>query len=94
MLKNQKKKIEITANSVVEITDGDSKKLVEVEGYSCRIDSANPGNIEISKWPMNADMKKVYKEHRSECRSDWAEFEDAAYTLQDEMLAALEAEAE
>ena len=87
MLKNQTKKITITANSSIMVTEGDTTKEVLVEGYSCKIDSENPKNMEISKFFTSNDMKAVYKANRETCRADYAAFEDAAYALQDEMIA-------
>lgn len=90
MLKKQTKKTEITAKSVVTVTDGDTTKEVEVELYSCKINSDNPCEINISKAPLGKDYKEIYKANRSECRADYAAFEDAVYAIQDEMIAAAE----
>lgn len=77
------KKITLTGTSVI---DG-----VNVEGYTATIDSENPENMTITSFPHN---KTLLKENRVQCRADEAEFEDMAYALQDEMLAAKEVEAE
>lgn len=57
---------------------------VNVEGYSAEINSENPEDITMSSWQQN---KSLYKANRSTCRADQAEFEDAAYAIQDEMIA-------
>lgn len=88
MLNNQKKSITLTAESVITVTEGDTTKQVSVEGYRCTISSENPEDIRISRYPQGTDGKKLYKEHREQCRADYAAFEDAAYVLQDEMIAA------
>ncbi|MFR8171215.1 MAG: hypothetical protein ACLU9Q_10390 [Marvinbryantia sp.] len=88
MLNNQKKSITLTAESVITVTEGDTTKQVSVEGYRCTISSENPEDISISRYPQGTDGKKLYKEHREQCRADYAAFEDAAYVLQDEMIAA------
>ena len=87
MLNNQKKSITLTAESVITVTEGDTTKQVSVEGYSCTISSENPENIRISRYPMGTEGKKLYKEHREQCHADYAAFEDAAYQIQDSMLA-------
>lgn len=87
MLNNQKKSITLTAESVVTVTEGDTTKQVSVEGYSCTINSGNPEDMNISRYPMGAEGKKLYKEHREECRADYAAFEETAYQIQDSMLA-------
>lgn len=70
------KKVTVTGNSVI---DG-----VVAEGYSATIDSNNPENISFSSYQQD---KAVYKANRTQCRADSAEFEDAAYAIQDEMIA-------
>lgn len=57
---------------------------VNVEGYSAEINSENPEDITMSSWQQD---KSLYKANRSTCRADQAEFEDAAYAIQDEMIA-------
>lgn len=90
MLKNQTKKITITANSSITVTDGDTTKEVLVEGYTCKIDSDNPQNMEITRFFTTNDMKAVYKDNRETCRADYAAFENAMFDLQDELIAAKE----
>lgn len=87
MLNNQKKSITLTAESVITVTEGDTTKQVSVEGYRCTISSENPEDISISRYPQGTDGKKLYKEHREQCHADYAAFEDAAYKIQDSMLA-------
>lgn len=94
MLKNQVKKITLTANSAITVTEGDSTREVLVEGYTCTIDSANPKNMNVSKYPASPEGKELYKDNREACRADYAAFEDAAYALQDELIAEKQAEAE
>ncbi len=84
MLKNMKKNITLTASSIVTITTGDTTKDVVAESYSATINSDNPNDINISSWQEN---KAVYKANRTQCRQDSAEFEDAAYAIQDELIA-------
>lgn len=52
------------------------------EKYSATIDDADPKTMSISRWKANEDL---YKENREQCRKDYAEFEDTAYLLQEEM---------
>ena len=80
MLKTTKK-ITINGKSIID--------NVEVCGYQAQIDESNPTNMSLSDWQIN---KELYKANRVECRADIAEFEDYAYTIQDELIAALEAE--
>ena len=76
-----KKSITFTGTSMI-----DGK---QAEGYQATIDSDNPGDMSISRWQVD---KELYKANRVACRQDAAEIEDAAYTLQDEMIAAKSAE--
>lgn len=73
---NMKKSITLTGESMI---DG-----VQAEGYSATINSENPEDITFSSWQTD---KALYKANRVQCRKDAAEFEDAAYTLQDELIA-------
>lgn len=59
------------------------KKIVQ---YTCVIPADDPKNMRIGITKLDTD---AYKEHREECRADYAEFEDAAYQLQEEYLAKL-----
>lgn len=79
---NYKKNITVTGGSYI---DG-----VQAEGYSATISSENPEDITLSSWQTD---KALYKENRTQCRKDAAEFEDMAYALQDEMIAEKQAEA-
>lgn len=71
-----RRNVTIVGNSVI---DG-----VDVEGYQATISSENPLDMEFSTWQID---KARYKENRATCRQDAADFEDMAYTIQDEMLA-------
>ena len=86
MLTETAKKVTITATSVVEIEE---KKTV-LENYTATVDSANPENLSINKFFPTAESKDLYKDHRTECREDYAAFQEKAYALQDEMFAMLE----
>jgi hypothetical protein len=87
MLKNFKKSITITGQSVIEVTaeDGTTKQVV-AETYNATINSADPGNMNLSSYQND---KAVCKANRIQCREDEAEFEDACYAIQDEMIAEL-----
>lgn len=74
-----KKKITINGKSII---DG-----VEVCGYQAQIDSSNPADIVLTDWQVD---KEMYKANRAVCRADQAEFEDYAYTVQDELIAEAE----
>lgn len=71
-----KKSITLTGNSTI---DG-----VIAEGYQAVIDGENPSEMNISSWQQD---KAVYKANRTQCRADKADFEDAAYVVQDAMIA-------
>lgn len=77
---NMKKSITLTGESVIDGT--------QAEGYSATINSDNPEDITFSNWQTD---KALYKANRTQCRLDKAEFEDAAYALQDELIAEKEA---
>lgn len=67
--------ITITGKSVID--------EVEVCGYQATISTDNPEDIQFSSWKIDKDL---YKSNRAQCRKDEAEFEDYAYTKQDEMI--------
>ena len=75
MLTTIKKNITLKATCTI---DGQ-----EVAGYSAIINSENPEDMNLSDWPIS---KALYKANRVQCRKDQAEFEDAAYALQDQMI--------
>lgn len=75
MLKT-KRSITLSGSSVI---DGKT-----AQQYQAVIDSENPEDINFSNWQTN---KALYKENRTLCRADEAEFEDMAYTIQDAMIA-------
>lgn len=86
MLTETSKKVTITATSVAEIEE---KKIV-LENYIATVDSENPENLSMNKFFPTAESKDLYKDHRTECREDYAAFQEKAYALQDEMFAMLE----
>lgn len=86
MLTETAKKVTITATSVVEIEE----KKVVLENYTATVDSGNPENLSMNKFFPTAESKDLYKDHRTECREDYAVFQEKAYALQDEMFAMLE----
>lgn len=86
MLTEKAKKVTITATSVVEIEE----KKVVLENYTATVDSGNPENLSMSKFFPTAESKDLYKDYRTECREDYAAFQEKAYALQDEMFAMLE----
>lgn len=57
---------------------------VTVVQYTCTIPMNQPENMRIGIVKMDSD---VYKANRDVCRSDYAEFEDAAYELQEHCMA-------
>lgn len=88
MLANFRKNITITGQSIVEVTEGEVTKQIVAEGYSATINSDKPEDMNISSWQQD---KAVYKANRTQCRKDQAEFEDAVYAIQDELIAELAA---
>lgn len=56
--------------------------------YVCIIPSDDPSSMRVTMTRLNEEM---YKEHRDICRADFAKFEDAAYILQEEYLAKMNA---
>ncbi|MBR2503340.1 MAG: hypothetical protein IKB62_04360 [Oscillospiraceae bacterium] len=79
MLKTRKT-ITIGGNSII---DG-----AEAAGFQAQIDSANPENMTLNNWQTNAQL---YKDNRAQCRADQAEFEDYAYSVQDQLIAEMAA---
>jgi hypothetical protein len=53
---------------------------VKVAQYTCILPTNKPEEMRLSITRLNPDM---YKEHREECRADYATFEDDAYVLQE-----------
>lgn len=70
------KNITMSGNSTI---DG-----VVVETYTASLNEENPEEFNLSSYQVS---KELYKTNREQCRADRAEFEDAVYTLQDQMLA-------
>lgn len=75
---NTEKSVTFSGKSVI-----DGK---EAEGYTAVIKSNNPKDMTITSWQIDG---ATYKENRVQCRKDKADFEDAVYIMQDEMIAAL-----
>ena len=57
---------------------------VKIVQHNCTIDSEDPQNMRITMVKLNAEL---YKTHRDICRNDFAVFEDAAFALQEELIA-------
>lgn len=70
-------KINITGESIID------EKVVCA--FSVAIDPENPEKITVNQFQRDKD---AYKEHREECRKDFAEFEDYAYARQAEIIKA------
>lgn len=71
-----KTSITITGQSIIDGT--------AAEGYQAVIDSENPEDMRLTSWQTN---KNLYKANRAACRADSAAFEDAAYAMQDGLIA-------
>lgn len=54
-----------------------------VAGYAATINSDEPEEMALNWYQVD---KNAYKENREQCRKDQAEFEDYAFTVQDEMI--------
>lgn len=76
-----KKEITLTGESKI---DG-----IVAEMYRAVIDSESPEDMSLTAVQRD---KALYKANRRQCRADNEEFEEMAYTIQDEMIAALTAE--
>lgn len=83
---NIKKSITLSGQSMIDVGGGQN---VAAEGYQAVIENDNPENMNLSSWQID---KAICKKYRAQCREDSAEFEDVAYTLQDEMIAENESE--
>lgn len=70
-----KKEITLTGESKI---DG-----VTAEVYRAVINSENPDDMTLTAVQRD---KQLYKANRTTCRADNAEFEELAYTIQDELL--------
>lgn len=62
-------------------TEIDGVKVVQ---HTCVINTDNPEDMSLSSIKINPEL---YKANRSACRADIAEFEDAAYALQEQYIA-------
>lgn len=59
------------------------------EGYRAEISTLNPEDMTVTSWQVD---KVAYKANRASCYADRAAFEDAAYGLQEEIVAGGKAE--
>ena len=57
---------------------------VKVVQYDCVISTENPKEMKIV---VSKLTEELYKANRDICRADMAEFEDAAYELQEQYMA-------
>ena len=64
---------------------------VKVAQHTCTISSSDPNQMRVGMVKLDEQM---YKNHRSTCRNDYSVFEDAAYALQEELIAKMKDEAE
>ncbi len=74
----------LTYNDTVQRVGYTMVNNVKVVQHICIIDLNNPQEMRVSMVKMNSEL---YKENRETCRSDFATFEDAAYKLQEELIA-------
>jgi hypothetical protein len=65
-----------------------NKRIVQ---YQCVIAADDPTDMRIVTTKLD---EKLYKENRDICRADLAAFEDAAYKLQEEYIAKMEAQSD
>ena len=61
-------------------TEIDGKKVMQ---HVCAISADAPENMTVNSVKMD---KELYKANREICRADAAEFEDAAYALQEQYM--------
>lgn len=61
---------------------------VKVVQHVCTIDSENPQDMAVRMIKLDSEL---YRHNRETCRNDYAVFEDAAYALQEELIAKSEA---
>lgn len=61
-------------------TEIDGKKVMQ---HVCSISADAPENMTVNSVKMD---KELYKANREICRADAAEFEDAAYALQEQYM--------
>lgn len=59
----------------------DGAKVVQ---HVCTIDSENPHDMAVRMIKLDSEL---YRNNRETCRNDYAVFEDAAYALQEELIA-------
>ena len=56
---------------------------VTVETYTASLSETNPENMYIQQSTTNQEMRKA---NRAQCRKDRDEFEELAYSIQDEII--------
>lgn len=76
----------LTTKKEITLTGESKIDDVVAEAYRAVIDSDEPNNMTLTALQRD---KALYKANRTQCRADNAEFEEMAYTLQDEMIAAI-----
>lgn len=74
---NTTTKINIAGESIID------EKVVCT--FTAQIDPNEPEKMVVGSFQRD---KEAYKEHRTECREDFAAFEDAAYMMQAEYIKA------
>ena len=77
----------LTTKKEITLTGESKIDDVVAEVYRAVINSENPEDMTLTAVQRD---KALYKANRRQCRADNAEFEELAYTLQDEMLAAMD----
>lgn len=73
----------LTVEKKITLTGGSHIGGAIAENYKAEIDSGAPENMTLTSYQVD---KATYKANRETCRADRAAFEDAAYTLQEEMM--------
>ncbi len=81
----------LTTKKSISVTGTSTIDNIIAARFTASIDSSDPSNMSVTAVQVN---KTTYKANRTQCRADQAEFEDYAYSLQDELLAELETEEE
>lgn len=79
----------LTTKKEITLTGESKIDDVVAEVYRAVINSDNPEDMTLTAVQRD---KALYKANRRQCRADNAEFEELAYAVQDEMLAALTTE--
>ena len=79
----------LTVNDTIRRVGFTTIDNVRVVQYDCTIPANQPEDMRIVISRLNEDM---YKNNREICRADQAEFEDGCYAIQDEYIAAQNAD--